>query len=94
MKMSLLKFERPVIKNLGVIATEITKFNRGTSEAHDDVDLWNAPSECHGLVQKFIDKEFDKLEKKIIDNYGLTIDELHNEIVKRTTGRWTYYNQL
>lgn len=40
---------------------------------HEDVDLWCAPSECHGDVSK----SFYKARNKLLSALGLTVDDIN-----------------
>jgi len=61
-------------------------------DAHSDVSLWGAPSECHTDVSRMFEDEYKKAIKQI-NGGGWTIKKINDEATARgISGRWMYYN--
>ena len=54
---------------------------------HEDVDAYYAPAECHGLVNRWQDRE----EAAFYEKIGLSPMELRKEVIARTNERTAYY---
>ena len=89
--MSLLKFERPTIKNLGELASKIYRHNKNMAAAHDDVPLWHGPSECHDLISRWGDVHLEKIWEEIEKETGLSRDEIEKEFARRGTYKFVYF---
>ncbi|HUW48959.1 MAG TPA: hypothetical protein VMW36_09495 [Patescibacteria group bacterium] len=46
---------------LGEVIQKFIDYEIGAQECHAEVDIMFAPSECHGLVQRSLDKELNDL---------------------------------
>ncbi|KKN68017.1 hypothetical protein LCGC14_0455730 [marine sediment metagenome] len=65
-------------------ASDILGIMFGEVEAHDDVDAWYAPRECHGVVSRQADKDV----RSAISKHGYTPKSFVRELVERTSARW------
>ena len=86
--MSLIKVPTNRIENLSAIASRFFRLGREEIEAHNDIDLFDAPGECHDIVAASFDKKFYELEKE----FGLSFNEVYDEVARRTSGRFAYYH--
>jgi hypothetical protein len=87
--MSLLKFERPLVRNLGEMATEIHHWNEHEAMAFDDP---MGCGECTDLIAASLEKERERWEALMEKKYGLPFGTITDEIKKRTSPRWAYFN--
>ena len=79
---------------LGRIAGMISKFNRGCEEMHEDVSRWNAPGECHALVNEGLEREGWALMDDLFVTYGIRGDgELRDELRARCDHKWLFFAQ-
>lgn len=85
--MSLIRVPENKINNLSVIASRLSLLRRDEDMCHMDVDMWYAPSECHGDINEGFDRKYAELEKEV----GFSIEEILDEIQERTSGKWCYY---
>jgi len=61
------------------------RFMRSEDEAHEDVDRFHAPSECHALVSKGIEKRLRVLRRHIKATTGLKYRVFERECRRRTS---------
>jgi len=61
-----------------------------TEWAHEEVDMVNAPSECHSLVTKSVDKKV----KRIFEDSGWSIREWMDTLNSRVSYKWIYSSGL
>lgn len=64
---------------LGTIVGELMKLMANNRFAHLDIDMWNAPSECHELVDRGIEKAWNA----ILTKFNITEEQIREELVKR-----------
>jgi hypothetical protein len=77
--------------NLGKGLTILADYEAMCHFQHRDVDAFNAPSECHGLVARGHRKEFRTVRRKIKATTGLKFNEFQRECAKRTSDRYMYF---
>lgn len=65
-------------------ASDILGVMHGEATAHEDVDAWYAPRECHGIVSRQADQEV----RTVISKHGFTPKSFIRELVERTSARW------
>lgn len=59
---------------------------------HEDVDAFNAPSECHALVSRGLADRLRHARRRIRAATGLTFRQFEREIARRTSAKWAYFN--
>lgn len=74
-------------KTLSQLATELNQIAQNSSDGHDDVDLFHAPSECHGLVNQPINHELEQFEKR----NRIQVNTVLDRIAERTSDKWIYF---
>jgi len=86
-------YPRPAIRRLcgddllSRVVSALVQSARNEDECHADVDLFYAPSECHGDVAK----GFESDRHKVIEDFGFeSVDEVWQLLAGRTTARFAY----
>ena len=69
---------------------EIAQFMRGAAELHADVDAWSAPSECHDLVNRGLDRDAERLVQRIETHTGVGIAVFKDYVYKNVSHKWLY----
>lgn len=68
-----------MVNNLGAIIGAYALHEAHSVITHSEIDVFYAPSECHGLVAEHEEKELVELEKRL----GMSLDEAITEGEKR-----------
>ena len=66
---------------------ELAKIKANEIALHEDVDVWDAPSECHDLVNKAFNEKMKRFETEI----GITEDSIMKLFAHRTSERFAYF---
>jgi hypothetical protein len=78
-------------KCLGEVLSRFYQLGLNTIECHEDVSRWNAPSECHGDVNRGYDDAVENAFEKAFVQYGIrSMEELMQEFRDRTLGYKSY----
>ena len=64
------------------------KMQQGFAEEFADLQMFYAPSECHGVVARSQEKREDAFYKV----WNTTPEQFKEEIVGRTSYKWAYFN--
>jgi len=89
--MSLMKFERPAIRNLGALCSKLYALNRQYEYAAEDIAAFHAPSECYTLACKGVDAEKEKIFNGILEETGLDQNDFLFEVARRGTYKFVYF---
>jgi len=82
------------LRNLGQIAGLLKQSVEANFAAHEDVDVFYAPSECHIDVERSWRKECHALVNDIEHSTGYTAEELMVEFRTRVKLRWLHINDV
>ena len=82
--------ERRYLDCFGIVAGLMAAEDAAEEEAHQDVDAYYAPSECHGDVAR----ASDRARKLILENHGWTREEFDAELQHRLSPRHAYIHAL
>ena len=88
--MSLMKFERPEIRNLGALCSKLYALNKQYEYAAEDIAAFHAPSECYTLACQGIDAKKEEIVEEIENATGLTYEEFEKEVARRGTYKFVY----
>lgn len=72
---------------LGAAVGIIRRKARAYHEAHEDVDMWYAPSECHYDV----DRSFVREPRRIRRQVGCSIEDVLHMVTKRTNAKVAHH---
>lgn len=78
--------------NLGRGCSILLSFLNGVGACYDDLCAFNAPSECAGLVNRGLQRDFRQIKKRIKAITGLKYDLFMEEVARRTSPRWVHYH--
>ena len=81
-------------KNIGAGCSIVRKFWREVDDAHLEIRMYYAPSECHDLVHKHSRKVFRLIKKRVKGITGLNWRTFTKEVERRTSPRWMYFNRV
>lgn len=74
--------------NFTATITKLLACANADAFAHEEIDAFYAPSECHALVNRSTEREM----QAILADAGYTAKELESEAVERTSYRWVHFN--
>lgn len=83
-----------MLRNLGQIASALAKQIEADHFAHEDVDAFGAPSECHDIVAEGNRRAALALVDDLEKNTGYRAEELLAEFKARVSGRWLYMHDI
>lgn len=79
---------RYVKQPLSAVANAMLRLFRQNSQAHEEIDMVGAPSECHGDAER----GFERDRTALLTRMGWDEDELHEAVVARTSAKWAFAN--
>ena len=74
-------------KSLSVLMSELLRIANQNLQAHEDVDAYYAPSECHNLVAIGTAARLKKWERK----NRIKVSTVLSRAEKRTSAKWMFY---
>lgn len=75
--------------NLGDVASVFARAARRLESAEDDIERFNAPSECLSVVYRSVWRD---VRAELMNRFGLSVLEAEQMIKNRTSERWFYFN--
>lgn len=73
---------------LSMMVSEWHKIHMDEIECHADVDMWYAPSECHGDVAN----SFDKERKRFFEKWGTSHTEFRADVIQRVGHKYAHFH--
>ena len=89
--MSLLKFERPRINNLGELVSRLSLYQKEQDALWDDLKAYGAPSECYSMALDNKGFMRDMIIEQICVETGLTYKAFFTEVCRRGSYKKMYW---
>jgi len=70
------------------LTSELRDLDRWRQECYEDMDVYDAPSECGSLINK----SYSSKRRAIFKKYNIEEYDYFEFVAERTTGKWVYNN--
>ena len=81
---------KPEISNLGEIVGWFKAFEQRAKEYSESLSVYGAPSECHSLIHKSLEKSLTKLQNVVEKKTGKPFTFIEQELSERVDAKWRY----